>query len=245
MPIRPRNRSRERIVELGEHTLGYDFAVKTDCNDVRERAFRGSGFPTPYIEGFVVLQSTERLDVTSVYTSTAVDDAGNPGPHSSIDVEQIEERGLGVDLQIDKTAAVFPIRIGALPSHAILYTVDVENLGPARATDVRVTDTLTLGLTDTVGVAGVLPQPIELPPGATVESIEQTSLTESTLSLRLGDIAAGTTRTTRFWAIALASAPPNPGQATAVLSNRAMIRSGEAELLDADNTTTVETQLLP
>ena len=48
-------------------------------------------------------RSTERLDVTSVYTSTAVDEAGNPGPHSSIDVEQIEERAtLGVDLQIDK-----------------------------------------------------------------------------------------------------------------------------------------------
>ena len=125
------------IVKLGEHTLGYDFAVKTDCDDVRERAFGASGFPSAYIEGFVVLQSTERLDVTSVYTSMALNQAGAPGPHSSIDVEQINERGLGVDLQVDKTAAVFPIRIGDLPVYAILYTVGVENLGPARASDVR------------------------------------------------------------------------------------------------------------
>jgi Fungalysin metallopeptidase (M36) len=35
-------------------------------------------FPRPYIEGFVVIQSGESLDVSAVYTSAAVDASGRP-----------------------------------------------------------------------------------------------------------------------------------------------------------------------
>jgi len=47
----------------------------------------------------------------------------------------------------------------------------------------------------------------------------------------------------RFWALAFAV--PDSRVPIAVLNDTAQIRSGEAELLDADNTTSVETQLLP
>ena len=50
------------------------------------------GFPTPYIEGFVVIQSRESLDVSAVYTSAALDENGQVTAQSGIDVEEIHER---------------------------------------------------------------------------------------------------------------------------------------------------------
>jgi hypothetical protein len=49
-------------------------------------------FPEPYIEGFVLIQSRESLDVSAVYTSAALDANGRPTAQSGIDVEQIRER---------------------------------------------------------------------------------------------------------------------------------------------------------
>jgi uncharacterized delta-60 repeat protein len=106
------------IREIGEDTLGYDQAVKTDCDDIGRNVLTETTLGNAtYFEGFVVIQSTERLDVAAVYTSTALGPNGGPGEHSSIDVEQINERGLGVDLQIDKLAEVFTIALGDLPLH--------------------------------------------------------------------------------------------------------------------------------
>lgn len=50
------------------------------------------GFPTPYIEGFVVIQSRESLDVRAVYTSATLDENGQVTAQSGIDVEEIHER---------------------------------------------------------------------------------------------------------------------------------------------------------
>ena len=72
------------IRRLGEDALKPDQALQTDCADIAERAFGGT-FPTPYIEGFVVIQSATSLDVTAVYTASGRD-------NTSIDVEQIRER---------------------------------------------------------------------------------------------------------------------------------------------------------
>jgi hypothetical protein len=72
------------IRKLGEDTLKDDEALQSDCADIAERAFGGT-FPTPYIEGFVVIQSPTSLDVTAVYTVSGKDNV-------SIDVEQIRER---------------------------------------------------------------------------------------------------------------------------------------------------------
>ena len=75
----------------GPHVLGPDEALSVDCMDIQRQVFPG-GPPAPYIEGFVVIQCRESLDVTAVYTSAAVDAQGQLGGHSGIDVEQIRER---------------------------------------------------------------------------------------------------------------------------------------------------------
>jgi hypothetical protein len=77
----------------GPHVLEPDQALAVDCMDIREELFK-DGFPggSGYIEGFVVIQSPASLDVTAVYTSAALDEAGQPTGHSSIDVEQVRER---------------------------------------------------------------------------------------------------------------------------------------------------------
>ena len=85
----------DQLPGLVEHIsfddLGYDEALKTDCADIERRVFDGQ-FPDPYIEGFVIIKSPESLDVTGVYTSSAIDENGKLAGHSSIDVEQINER---------------------------------------------------------------------------------------------------------------------------------------------------------
>ena len=68
-------------------------ALKVDCVDIADKLFP-NGFPTPYIEGFVVIQSRFSLDVTAVYTTASLDKKGRVSSHSSIDVEQIKERKL-------------------------------------------------------------------------------------------------------------------------------------------------------
>jgi hypothetical protein len=75
--------------DIGDHVLGPDEALAVDCTDIRRQL---GGFPTPYIEGFVVIQSRASLDVTAVYTSAALDADGRVTAHSGIDVEQIRER---------------------------------------------------------------------------------------------------------------------------------------------------------
>lgn len=50
------------------------------------------GFPDELIDGFLVIQSARRLDVTGVYTTALLDEAGRPAGHSSVDVEPINER---------------------------------------------------------------------------------------------------------------------------------------------------------
>lgn len=233
-----------KILKIGEDTLGYDQAVKTDCNDIDANVLSETTLSeATYYEGFVVVQSTERLDVTAVYTSTALGADGGTGGHSSIDVEQIVERGLGVDLQIEKSAESFQLNIGDLPIHFILYTINVENLGPAKASDVRVSDELELTLSNALGVAGILPAPLDLPPTGSLISVEYPSETRSLAEFALGDIAAGTDRTLRFWAIAFAR--PESKSAVAVLTDEAAIRADEAELLVDDDTSTVSTVLLP
>lgn len=88
------------ILQMGKDLLRYDEALKVDCEDIRARAFQGS-FPTPYVEGFVVVQSFESLDVTAVYTTAAIqngaggccgDGRGEQIVQSGIEVMQVRER---------------------------------------------------------------------------------------------------------------------------------------------------------
>ena len=80
-----------KVIKIAEDTLKPDEALKVDCPDLERRLFPG-GFPTGYIEGFVVIESPASLDVTAVYTTAAIDPDGGIGPHSSIDVEEVRER---------------------------------------------------------------------------------------------------------------------------------------------------------
>ena len=77
------------IIDIGEHVLRPDGALAVDCMDIQRQLGR---FPTPYIEGNVVIQSRESLDVSAVYTSAALDANGRVTAQSGIDVEEIRER---------------------------------------------------------------------------------------------------------------------------------------------------------
>ena len=77
------------VKDIGEHVLRPDEALAVDCMDIQRQL---DGFPTPYIEGFVVIQSRESLDVRAVYTSAALDENGQVTAQSGIDVEEIHER---------------------------------------------------------------------------------------------------------------------------------------------------------
>jgi hypothetical protein len=80
-----------KVMPIARDTLGPDEALKVDCMDVQRRLFP-NGFPTPYIEGFVTIESRGSLDVTGVYTTASLDANSRPTDHSSIDVESVPER---------------------------------------------------------------------------------------------------------------------------------------------------------
>jgi subtilisin family serine protease len=61
-----------RTLTISEDVLGEDEALKVDCPDLQRRLFPG-GFPTPYIEGFVVIKSRQSLNVTAVYTTRSLE----------------------------------------------------------------------------------------------------------------------------------------------------------------------------
>ena len=86
----PVERGAGAVIPIGIDRLGYDEALRVDCEDLREELFEGS-FEEGYIDGFVVIQSPRPLDVTAVYTTAQVDDTGAV-LHSSIDVESVRER---------------------------------------------------------------------------------------------------------------------------------------------------------
>ena len=80
-----------KIIPIAQHKLGPDEALEVDCEDVLKEVFNGQ-FPTPYIKGFVVVQSSDRLDVTAVYTAAGLDKEGNVTSVTSIDVDRVYGR---------------------------------------------------------------------------------------------------------------------------------------------------------
>ena len=85
----PEEQNPGEVIDIGEHVLRPDEALAVDCIDIQRQLGQ---FPRPYIEGFVVIQSRESLDVSAVYTSAALDANRRPTAQSGIDVEQIRER---------------------------------------------------------------------------------------------------------------------------------------------------------
>jgi len=93
----PEGQKPGRIIPISEDTLKPDEALEVDCDDIQKRLFP-NGFPTPYIKGFIVVQTPAKLDVTAVYTTATLTKNGRVKDHSSIDVEQI----LGKKINGDK-----------------------------------------------------------------------------------------------------------------------------------------------
>jgi len=90
----PEEQKPGKIIPIARDRLGPDEALEVDCEDVLKEAFDGQ-FPTPYIKGFVVVQSADQLDVTAVYTAAGLDREGELTSVTSIDVESILGRRKG------------------------------------------------------------------------------------------------------------------------------------------------------
>lgn len=81
-----------QIMSIGNDKLKYDEALETDCEHIRSKLFQDR-FPSPgYIKGFVVIQSSDPLDVISIYTTAHLDQQGETDGHGGIDVERANER---------------------------------------------------------------------------------------------------------------------------------------------------------
>ncbi len=109
-----------KIILIGKDELKYDEALEVDCEEI-EKALRGNGITTPYSKGFVIIQSLASLDVTAVYTTSALDNEGRSHDHSSIDVEQIKERSF-VSEQI-----IEPPPLVEKPKWTFMVYLDADN----------------------------------------------------------------------------------------------------------------------
>lgn len=85
-----------KVLPIAEDELQPDQSLAVDCNDISKRVFNGT-FPEPYVEGFVVIQSPQSLDITGVYTTATLNRKDKAQDHSSIHVEEIHERINKVD----------------------------------------------------------------------------------------------------------------------------------------------------
>jgi len=129
----PEEQKPGKIFRISEDTLKPDEALKVDCNDIRRRLFP-NGFPTPYIEGFVVIESAQSLDVTAVYSTAALDKDGNVTTHSGIDVEQINERKRKETTRELPDLIPVPVNGGfcrLTPDGKLIVTVKNQGAGPA------------------------------------------------------------------------------------------------------------------
>lgn len=79
------------VLRVGRNSLGYDQAFAIDCADVRERLYP-DGWPSGYIEGFLIVQSASSLDVRGVYTIAGLAANDQPSGPNTIDIEDISER---------------------------------------------------------------------------------------------------------------------------------------------------------
>ena len=87
----PKEQKPGKIFPIAEHKLEPDQALEVDCEDVLVEVFDGR-FPTPFIKGFIVVESTAPLDLTAVYTAAGLDQQGQVTSVASIDVERVSGR---------------------------------------------------------------------------------------------------------------------------------------------------------
>jgi hypothetical protein len=91
LTIPPGEEEPGRVIPIAKEKLGPDEALEVDCQDIERRLFP-KGLPAPYIEGFIVIESDQSLDVTAVYTTAGLDEDGRAVHQSGIEVLQLKER---------------------------------------------------------------------------------------------------------------------------------------------------------
>jgi len=128
----PGSQRRGEIKRIGTDEFGPDEALETDCNDILRRVFGGT-FPTPYFEGFVIIQSRTSLDVTAVYSTASLERTQGGLAHSSIDVEQIRERRRRADGNLPDLIPVPDPARGFCVRDGDKLRVTVRNQGSAPA----------------------------------------------------------------------------------------------------------------
>lgn len=87
----PKEQEAGRVYRISLDRLRPNEALKVDCEDVRENVFDGR-FPTPYIEGFVTVESNHSLDVVGVYTTATLKEELGLPRHSDMEIERAPER---------------------------------------------------------------------------------------------------------------------------------------------------------
>lgn len=219
-----------KILPIGEDVLSYDSALQTDCRELRQKLI--STEEAPVIEGFLVIQSPRELDVTSVYTTSALANAAAGGAHSSIDVESVSvRRRASSDLSITKSLIPCPepepvaggfetslcdriytsgdtVSIGF---HFRLFEVVVTNNGPDPATGILINDELLLDYDPAVATGGTIiwgEEPIELPVD-TEFTVQQPAFDRSRAEISLPDLEPGQAHTMRFWTVTVWGAEVN------------------------------------
>jgi hypothetical protein len=214
-------------IALDQLPAGHALAV--DCDDVRERLFP-DGFPGGYVDGFVTLESDERLEVVGVYTVASVNQAGDIVGGSSIHLERAagRRRPPEADLAIDKTAEILA---GGRTSE-IHYTVTVTNHGPGAATEIELGDVLTMEQGDLTNLTvlgashgsgwNVLAQDTE---GAELEA-------------EIAELSEGEVATLEFLVLTVNVVPP----ATRI-RNRAEVESAVLDPSPANDQVTVVTEI--
>jgi hypothetical protein len=120
------------VLPISQDVLKPGEALAVDCCDVERRLFP-NGLPTPYIIGFIVIESPASLDVTAVYTVAALDRSGRVSAQSGIDVEQVRERRKSRSRTLPDLVPV-PDRAGSFCRRRrdkLVVTVKNQGLGPS------------------------------------------------------------------------------------------------------------------
>jgi hypothetical protein len=131
----PDKQAAGKVIPIARDKLGPDEALEVDCMDILREVFP-DGFPESFIKGFVVVQSTGRLDVTAVYTAAGLDREGQVTSVSSIDVERVrgrEKAGQCPDLLIREIGNISVSCPGGAGTCVTTATVRVANDGTAAA----------------------------------------------------------------------------------------------------------------
>lgn len=91
LTVPPGGQQPGKVLPIAKDGLEPNQALTVDCDDLRQRVFEGR-LPASVIEGFVVIESPQSLDVTAVYTTATLTGNGLAKDHTGIHVEQVHER---------------------------------------------------------------------------------------------------------------------------------------------------------